>query len=128
MDEKPSSDQIVFRSLFGGVLWGMGWSLILCVLSGTSTPFITMVMYGLILGIVFGLVNGLLLVVGMHSLSLMMTCVLAAIFSYNASFASLRFEYLFANILAGVVGSISITYYALQPINQWCKSLVLTVL
>ena len=33
MPEKPSSDQIVFRSLFGGVLWGVGWSLIPCFLT-----------------------------------------------------------------------------------------------
>jgi hypothetical protein len=117
--EKPSVDQIVFRSLFAGALWGIGWAVIcflLIALSGRPIPFkfMDVLMHGVFFGVVFGLVNGMLLSGGNSSSSLIPTCIMAVIFSCSVSFFSPSFDFFFANIIAFVLGAWAISDVALK--------------
>lgn len=115
MPEKPSSDQIVFRSLFGGAVWGIGWSLLSCFLAGRSTPFLNLVMNGLLIGLAFGFVNSMLILMagGKHSVSL----VLVILFSCGATLMSPSLEFFFINIVAVVIGAWLINDFALKTKN-----------
>ena len=110
--EKPSSDQIVLRSLFGGAVWGVAWSLFSCFLSGRSTPFFNLVMNGLLLGLVFGFANAMLILLagGKHSISLG----LIVLFFCGSILLSGTLELFLAHIVAVVIGSWLISDFALK--------------
>jgi hypothetical protein len=110
--KKPSSDQIVFRSLFGGAIWGVAWSLFSCFLAVRTTPLFTLVINGLLIGLAFGFVNSMLILMagGKHSVSL----VLVILFSCGATLMSPSLEFFFVNIVAVVIGAWAISDFALK--------------